>query len=56
VTIPSRIELAKHAYARALAAARARNAPAVWRRLVRAGQNLRDALSEQTGVARGART
>jgi CheY-like chemotaxis protein len=42
---PTRIELAGEAYARALAAARHRSTPQTWRRLVRAGQNLREATS-----------
>lgn len=37
-----RLRLARATYRRAVAAARQRNAPAAWRRLVRAGQNLRE--------------
>lgn len=55
MNFPSRVELARIAYARALGAARERPTPVAWRRLVRAGQNLRDALAEQAGVPRGAR-
>lgn len=52
MTLPNRIDLARSAYARAVSAARDRNAPATWRRLVRAGQNLRDALDEQASAVR----
>jgi CheY-like chemotaxis protein len=44
--IPPRVELARAAYEGALAAVRERSTAATWRRLVRAGQNLRDARSE----------
>ncbi len=39
------------AYREALAAARARSTPATWARLVRAGQNLRDARREPVAAA-----
>jgi hypothetical protein len=39
------VQLARAAYAAALAAARERSTPATWRRLLRAGWNLRDALA-----------
>ena len=42
----NRTALARAAYATALAAARAHSTPYTWRRLVRAGENLRDALRE----------
>ena len=55
MTVPDRLELARSAYARALSAARERSTPASWRRLVRAGQNLRDVLAEQASAARASR-
>ena len=47
----TRVVLARGAYASAVRAARERSTPATWRRLVRAGQNLRDALDEAPASA-----
>jgi CheY-like chemotaxis protein len=54
--IPTRITLAEAAYARALADARARSTPAAWRRLVRAGENLRSARAEAAAGQRRRQT
>lgn len=53
--IPQRLQLAHAAYARALAGARQRSTPAAWRRLVRAGQNLREARAAVAAVGPGRR-
>jgi CheY-like chemotaxis protein len=50
--IPPRLELARAAYEAALAEARSSSTPARWRRLVRAGQNLRDARDETAAARR----
>jgi hypothetical protein len=42
-----RLELARGAYRRAIALARARSTPSSWRRLVRAARNLAAALPER---------
>ncbi|MFL5274228.1 MAG: response regulator [Anaeromyxobacteraceae bacterium] len=49
----NRVALAEQAYRDALAAARADSSPHTWRRLVRAGQNLRDAQPKRAGALRG---
>jgi CheY-like chemotaxis protein len=49
----SRLELARAAYAAALVDARARSTPGTWRRLVRAGQNVRDAVADAEARPRG---
>lgn len=46
-----RLQLATSTYRAAVAAARASSSPAAWRRLVRAGWNLRQAEAEVTGEA-----
>ena len=52
----TRLTLARQAYQAALRAARAQSTPRTWARLVRAGQNLREALYEAERVqARRAR-
>jgi CheY-like chemotaxis protein len=46
-----RVKLAREAYAKALGEARGRSTPHTWRRLVRAGQNLREAVSDARAAA-----
>ena len=48
---PDRLELARNVYRDALAAARVRSTPTTWARLVRAGQNVREALQGCAGVS-----
>jgi hypothetical protein len=47
---PNRLTLAKQAYAAALRAARAESTPRTWARLLRAGQNVREAKAHAEGA------
>ena len=47
MTLTQRLGLAEEAYAKAIRVVRAMSTPGTWKRLVRAAENLRDALRVQ---------